>query len=106
MASAYAVPRATAKEVPDAILDWMSQFGFMEIFHSDQGRQLESAIISETCQKFGIDKMWTTRYHPASKVQRMNRTLIDILSKYIEQNQERLGRSHSAAIFSLFLFHP
>ena len=42
-ASAYAVPRATATAVADAILDWISQFGVMQILHSDQGTQFESA---------------------------------------------------------------
>ena len=88
-ASAYAVPRATATEVADAILDWTSQFGVMKILHSDQGRQMESAIVKEVCQRFGIHKTRTTSYYPASdgQVERMNRTLIDMLSKYVGQNQ-------------------
>ena len=88
-ASAYAVPRATATEVADAILDWTSQFGVMKILHSDQGRQMESAIVKEVCQRFGIHKTRTTSYYPASdgQVKRMNRTLIDMLSKYVRQNQ-------------------
>ena len=88
-ASAYAVPRATATEVADAILDWTSQFGVLKILHSDQGRQMESAIIKEVCQRFGIHKTRTTSYYPASdgQVERMNRTLIDMLSKYVGENQ-------------------
>ena len=88
-ASAYAVPRATATEVADAILDWTAQFGVMKILHSDQGRQMESAIVKEVCQRFGIHKTRTTSYYPASdgQVERMNRTLIDMLSKYVGQNQ-------------------
>ena len=87
-ASAYAVPRATATEVADAILDWTSQFGVMKILHSDQGRQMESAIVKEVCQRFGIHKTRTTSYYPASdgQVERMNRTLIDMLSKYVGEN--------------------
>ena len=46
-ASAYAVPKATATAVADAILDWISQFGVMQILHSDQGGQFESAVITE-----------------------------------------------------------
>ena len=88
-ASAYAVPRATAIEVADAILDWTSQFGVMKILHSDQGRQMESAIVKEVCQRFGIHKTRTTSYYPASdgQMERMNRTLIDMLSKYVGENQ-------------------
>ena len=88
-ASAYAVPRATATEVAGAILDWISQHGVMKILHSDQGRVFESELVREVCEKFGIHKTRTTSYHPASdgQVERMNRTLIDMLSKYVGQNQ-------------------
>ena len=88
-ASAYPVPRATAKEVADAIIDWISHHGVMKILHSDQGGQFQSAIVREVCQLFCIHKTRTTSYYPASdgQVERMNRTLIDMLSKYVGQNQ-------------------
>ena len=81
-ASAYTVPRATATAVADAILDWISQLGVMQILHSDQGTQFQSAVVTELCQKFGIRKTRTTTYHPASdgQVERFNRTLIEMLS--------------------------
>ena len=88
-ASAYAVPRATAPAVANAVIDWIGQFGVMKILHSDQGRQFESAIIQEICQRFNIHKTRTTNLNPASdgQVERFNRTLIDMLSKYVGQNQ-------------------
>ena len=61
-ASAYAVPRTTAIAVAGAILEWITQFGVMQIPHSDQGTQLESAVVTELCQKFGIHKTRTTSY--------------------------------------------
>ena len=88
-ASAYAVPRATATAISDATFDWISQFGVMQILHSDQGTQFESAVVTELCQKFGIHKIRTTSYYPASdgQVERFNHTLIEMLSKYAKQNQ-------------------
>ena len=61
----------------------------MKILHGDQVRQFEAMTIREICQKFGIHKMRTTSYYPASdgQVERLNRTLIDMLSKYVGQNQ-------------------
>ena len=90
-ASAYAVPKAAATAVADAILDWISQFGVMQILHSDQGGQFESAVITEVCNKFGILKTRTTSYCPPSdgQVERLNRTLIEMLSKYAGQTQRR-----------------
>ena len=52
-ASAYAVPRATATEVADAILDWTAQFGVMKILHSDQGRQMDLHCLPEANFKDG-----------------------------------------------------
>ena len=50
---------------------------------------MESAIVKEVCQRFGIHKTRTTSCYPASdgQVERMNRTLIDMLSKYVGENQ-------------------
>ena len=102
-ASAYPVPRATAKEVADAIIDWISHHGVMKILHSDQGGQFESAILREVCQLFGIHKTRTTSYYPASdgQVERMNRTLIDMLSKYVGQNQ-RSWDDHLPLVLSAY----
>ena len=88
-ASAYALPRVTATEDADAILDWTAQFWVMKILYSDQGRQMESAIVKVVCQRFGIHKTRITSYYPASdgQVERMDRTLIDMLSKCVGQNQ-------------------
>ena len=63
----------------------------MQILHSDQGGQFESAVITEVCNKFGILKTRTTGYYPASdgQVERLNRTLIEMLSKYAGQTQRR-----------------
>ena len=62
----------------------------MKILHSDRvGRQFEAMTIREICQKFGIHKTRTTSYYAASdgQVERLNRTLIDMLSKYVGQKQ-------------------
>ena len=99
-ANLYSVPRATPKEVADAIIEWISHHGGMKILHSDQGDEFESAIVREVCQIFGIHKTRTTSYYPASdgQVERMNRTLIDMLSKYVGQNQRSWDPSPPRAI--------
>ena len=89
-ANAYPVRRATAIEVAKAVLDWVSQFGIMKILHSDQGAQFEAAVIQQLCQKLGILKTRTTSYHAQSdgQVERLNRTLMEILSKYVHHSQK------------------
>ena len=88
-ASTYAVPRATAPAVFNAVIDCIGQFGVMKILHSDQGRPVESAIIQKICQRFNIYKTRTTSLNPASdgQVERFNRTLKAMISKYVRQSQ-------------------
>ncbi|XP_043222136.1 uncharacterized protein LOC122381712 [Amphibalanus amphitrite] len=54
--------------------------------HSDQGRQFESRVFQAMCQRLGIHKTRTTPYHPESDgmVERFNRTLKDMISKYVD----------------------
>ena len=72
------------------MLDWVSQFGVMKILHSDQGTQFEATVIQQLCHKLGILKTRTTSYHAQSdgQVERLNRTLMEILSKYVHHNQK------------------
>ena len=58
------------------------RFFILEQLHSDQGRQLESKLISEMCKVQKICKTCTTPYHPQGDglVERFNRTLISMLA--------------------------
>ena len=58
------------------------RFSPPEQLHSDQGRNFESAVISEVCKLLGVVKTRTTPYHPQSDglVERFNRTLLSMLA--------------------------
>ena len=60
--------------------------GPQEKLHSDQGRNLESLILSELCKAFRISKSHTTPYHPMADglMEQMNRTLLNLLHTYTE----------------------
>ena len=60
------------------------------VLHTDQGRNFESALVREVCKLFGIRKSRTTAYHPEGDglVERMNRTLVESLSKYVDTHQK------------------
>ena len=73
----------------NVINQFICRFGVPHQIHSDQGRQFESGLFKELCTRFSIDKTRTTAFRPQSDglVERFNRTLEDILSKYISKNQ-------------------
>ena len=62
--------------------------------HSDQGSQFESQIFQEMCKLLEINKTHTTAYHPQSDgmIERMNRTVKEILYKYISVNKTDWGK--------------
>uniref|UniRef100_A0ABD2VSY0 Integrase catalytic domain-containing protein n=1 Tax=Trichogramma kaykai TaxID=54128 RepID=A0ABD2VSY0_9HYME len=69
---------STAHTVVQAIFDhWISRFGVPSILTSDQGRQFEYDVFKEFTQLFGIKRIRTTAYHPASNgmVERWHRDL-------------------------------
>lgn len=66
------------------------RFGVPSVIHSDQGRQYESKLFMEMCRLLVITKTRTTPYHPKSDgmVERFNRTLISMLTTYVQENQK------------------
>ena len=81
----YPLKDQVTETVLDALMDWVYAFGAPKRLHSDQGRQFESHLFQAMCEKMGIRKTRTTPYHPQSDgmVERFNRTLKDMISKYI-----------------------
>ena len=77
-----------AVTIADALIENVfSRFGMPLELHSDQGRNFESVIIKIVCQKMGIHKTRTTPYRPQSDghVKRYNKSLLDALSKVLDQ---------------------
>ena len=82
----YPMSDQTAQTVSGCLLDTVLQEGVPERIHSDQGRQFESAVFKQLCAKLGIEKTHTSPYRPQSDgmVERFNRTLKDMVAKYIK----------------------
>lgn len=88
---AYATENHKAPTVASKLVnEWVSRFGVMQHLHSDQGRDFESKIFQTMTEMLGVDKTRTTPYHPESNglVERINRTLKDMLSKFVNENQD------------------
>ncbi|UYV69000.1 K02A2.6-like, partial [Cordylochernes scorpioides] len=91
----YAIPNQEAATVARVLVDnLICRFGVPLELHSDQGRNFESGVFRELCQVLGIWKTRTTPLHPQSDgmVERFNKTMVEHLSKVVEQNQRDWDR--------------
>ena len=74
-----------ASTVADALItQFFLRLGFPRIIHSDQAPEFTSELMQELCQLLEIHQSKTCPYRPQSDglVERFNRTLIDMLSKF------------------------
>ena len=100
---AYAIPNQEARIIAQQLVDeWICRYGVMQRLHTDQGRNFESAVFKEIIDILGIKKTRTTPYHPQSDglVERMNRTLKDILSKLVNERQDDWDRCLPQALLA------
>lgn len=89
-AEAYPLPNQGTEEVAKAFVNqFISRFGVPRQLHTDKGSQFESKLFQDLGKRLGIDKTRTTAMHPQSDgmVERLNRTLEDVLSKFVSNHQ-------------------
>ena len=87
---AYTIPEFSAKTVAQKhVYEFFSRFGTPFDLHSDQGRNYESQLFKEVCELLEVNKTRLSPYHPQSNgmIERFNRTLIDMIAVYTNQNQ-------------------
>ena len=87
---AYADSDHTAYTVADKLAtEFITRFGIPNQIHTDQGREFESELFSELCKLLGIKNTRPTPYRPQSDglVERFNRTLIAMLSAFVNDNR-------------------
>ena len=94
---AIPLPDQQASTTANALLEhWSCRFGCPNSVHTDQGHNFESALFQQLMNLLEINKTRTTSFHPQSNsvIERMNRTLLNMLTKIIDKQQ---------AIWSYFL---
>ena len=87
----YALSDQTAERVAITLVpEFIGRFGCPVELHSDQGRNFESRMFKEVCDLLKIVKTRTTPYRPSAngQVEHMNRTILQILSCFIQGQQE------------------
>ena len=86
----FAVADMRASTVADILVNqYISRFGLVREIISDQGKQFESELFRELCTRLVIDKKRCSPGHPQNNglVERFNKTLLDMLAKYVDSNQ-------------------
>ena len=87
----YALSDQTAERVARTLVsEFIGRFGCPLELHSDQGRNFESRMFKEVCDILKIAKTMTIPYRPSAngQVERMNRTILQILRCCIRGQQE------------------
>ena len=87
---AIPLPDQTAATTSDALLErWICRFGCPYSIHIDRGTNFEWHLFANLLKKFEIDKTRTATFHAQSNsvIERMNRTLLNMLAKCINEDQ-------------------
>ena len=90
-AEAYAMPDHTAQTIAERLMhDLILKYGTPRVIHTDQGRDFESKLMRQLCDLMEIKKSRTCTYRPQSDaiVERLNRTLIQMLSSFVNEHQD------------------
>lgn len=93
-ASRYAICKAVPRVTSNVIVEFLVEevfcrFGDIKEIISDRGTVFTARIVKETVERFGSKCIHTSAFHPQSNglVERFNRTLTDMLSKYLDTSQ-------------------
>lgn len=80
---------------------WIKSYGCPQELHSDQGVQFESRLFKELCKMLQINKTRTTAYPQSDgMIERLNRTVKDVLSKYISVHQNDWEKFVDGVVFA------
>ena len=85
----HAISRQTTEEVREKLLEWICRYGIPTCIHLDHGTCLTSRAFEEFCSRYAVKHAMSTPYHPQGNgsVERLNRSLGEMLSKLVASNQ-------------------
>jgi hypothetical protein len=105
--SRYAVTRAIGDPSAKAVADFLIseiylKFGTPKTLLSDRGVQFMSGLVQELLKELGTKHTPTTAYHPQCNglTERMNKTLIGIMNRFIDEDQRNWDKLLPFATFA------
>ncbi len=102
-AEAYKLRSITAKKAANAIFkNWICRYGPMEVLHSDQGSQFESALFAYWAKRLEIGRTRTSPEHPQANglCERMNQTIKNMLCTNVQEHGEEWDRYLETVLFA------
>ena len=102
-AEAFPIKRQTADVIASILVNKIIfRFGSPRTLLSDRGSQFLGRVVRQTCRLFKIKKANTTAYHPQCDglVEKFNSTLIKMISKYCDANQQNWDEYIDSALFA------
>ena len=85
----FPLPDMKASTVASVLVkEVFSRYSCPKFLHSDRAANFKSELISEVCRLMGIDKTFTTSFHPQGngRCERVNRTVLAMLAKHLDDN--------------------
>ena len=92
----------TAMVVAKAFCEsWVFAYGAPRYVLTDNGTQFNAKFFLAVCRELGIEKLFTTAYHPQTngQVERYNRTIVNALRGYVSERQNTWDEYTSAITF-------
>ncbi len=85
------IRQATAQSVASIFRkEILTRWGVPDFLFSDRGDQFVSAVFRELCENWSITCKLTTAYHPQTNMtERVNRTLKNMMSAYVDDNHKK-----------------
>ena len=99
----FALPNQSAMTVAKVLVDGiLTRHSMPEVLFSDRGGSFDNEVIKQLCRMVGMTKVRTTPYHPQSNglVERINRTLLQMLSKAAAGNPKNWDQHLQAVVWA------
>ena len=101
-AIAYSTERQDTETVISCLNNYFSKYGPVERILSDQGRSFFLKEFLSFLKLWNITKSTSTSYHPQTQglVERFNKTIIEILKKYVSEEHDTWDESVDMATYA------